>query len=74
VLNEYMKKHSNKMKDEFETLSRLHKKTHDLVSKVEDVADECSSCLRVIQTGQETKHLIEVDHALISTLSKENKE
>ena len=37
VLNEYMKKHSNKMKDEFETLSRLHKKTHDLVSKVEAV-------------------------------------
>ena len=74
VLNEYMKKHSNKLKDEFETLSRLHKKTHDLVSKVEDVADKCSSCLRVIQTAQETVHLIDVDQSRISTLSQENKE
>ena len=45
VLNEYMKKHSNKMKDEFETLSRLHKKTHDLVSKVEALAVEYSTPL-----------------------------
>ena len=74
VLNEYMKKHSNKMKDEFETLSRLHKKTHDLVSKVEAVADECSSCLRVIKTAQETMHLIDVDQSRISMLSQENKE
>jgi myosin heavy subunit len=74
VLNEYMKKHSNKMKDEFETLSRLHKKTHELVSKAEAKANECSSCLRVIQTSQETKHLIEVDQSRISTLSQQNKE
>ena len=74
VLNEYMKKHSNKMKDEFESLSRLHKKTHELVSKVEAVADECSRCLRVIQTTKETMRLIDADQSRILMLTQENKE
>jgi len=74
VLNEYMKKHSNRMKDEFESLSRLHKKTHELVSKVEAVADDCSSCLRVIQTTKETMRLIDADQSRILMLTQENKE
>jgi len=74
VLNEYMKKHSNRMKDEFESLSRLHKKTHELVSKVEAVADECSNCLRIIQTTKETMRLIDADQSRILMLTQENKE
>ncbi len=74
VLNEYMKKHSNRMKDEFETLSRLHKKTHDLVSRVEAKTDECSGCLRKIQTTRETINMIDADQSRISMLLQENEQ
>jgi len=74
VLNEYMKKHSNRMKDEFETLSRLHKKTHDLVSRVEAKTDECSGCLRMIQTARETIHMIDADESRISMFLQENEQ
>ncbi len=72
VLNEYMKKHSNRMKDEFETLSRLHKKTHNLVSKTEVEVDACSNCLRIIKSAQETIHLNDADQSQISFLLQEN--
>jgi hypothetical protein len=74
VLNEYMKKHSNRMKDEFGTLSRLHKKTHDLVSRVEAKTDECSGCLRKIQTTRETINMIDANQSRISMLLEENEQ
>jgi hypothetical protein len=74
VLNEYMKKHSNKMKGEFETLSSLYKKTNELVSKQEAKIERCSQCLKLLKNVMVKMETTESDRSRIVDLLQENKD
>lgn len=72
VLNEFMKKHSNRMKGEFETLSSLYKKTNELVSKQEVKIERCSQCLKLVQNVRAKIQSSRSDQTQILELLQEN--
>jgi hypothetical protein len=74
VLNEFMKKHSNKMKGEFETLSSLYKKTNKLVSKQEIKIERCSQCLNLLKNMGSKIQSTQSDQTRILELLQENKD
>jgi hypothetical protein len=74
VLNEFMKKHSNRMKGEFETLSSLYKKTNELVSKQEVKIERCSQSLKVVQNVRSKIQSSQSDQTQILELIQENKD
>jgi hypothetical protein len=74
VLNEFMKKHSNKMKGEFETLSSIYKKTNELVSKHEDKIEKCSQCLKIIKNIGAKIQSSQSAQTRIQNLLQENKD
>jgi hypothetical protein len=74
VLNEFMKKHSNRMKGEFETLSSLYKKTNELVSKQEVKIERCSQSLKLVQNVRAKIQSSQSDQTQILELIQENKD
>jgi chromosome segregation ATPase len=74
VLNEFMKKHSNKMKGEFETLSSIYKKTNELVSKHEAKIEKCSQCLKIIKNIVAKIQSSQSEQTRIQNLLQENKD
>ena len=74
VLNEFMKKHSNKMKGEFETLSSIYKKTNELVSKHEAKIEKCSQCLKILKNIGAKIQSSQSEQIRIQNLLQENKD
>jgi chromosome segregation ATPase len=74
VLNEYMKKYSNRMKGEFESLSHLRKKAHELVSKQEIEIERSTQCLRLVKNLQTQIELNDSDKIRISNLIADSNE
>jgi hypothetical protein len=72
VLNEYMKKYSNRMKGEFESLSHLRKKAHELVSKHETKIERSRQGLGLVKNLQSQIEFNDTDRHRVSTLSKDN--
>jgi hypothetical protein len=74
VLNEFMKKHSNRMKGKFETLSSLYKKTNELVSKQQVKIERCSQSLKLVQNVRAKIQSSQSDQTQILELIQENKD
>ncbi|MGG6461096.1 MAG: hypothetical protein ACM3JQ_06695, partial [Candidatus Eiseniibacteriota bacterium] len=72
VLNEYMKKYSNRMKGEFESLSHLHKKAHELVSDHETKIERSRQGLQRVRNLQTQIEMNDTDRHRISTLIEDN--
>lgn len=72
VLNEYMKKYSNRMKGEFEGLSHLRKKAHELVSEQEAKIERSRQGLGLVKNLQTQIETSDADRHRISTLIEDD--
>jgi chromosome segregation ATPase len=72
VLNEYMKKYSNRMKGEFESLSHLRKKAHELVSEYETKIERSRQGMGLVKNLQTQIEINDTERHRISTLVEDN--
>lgn len=74
VINEFMKKHTSKLKDEFGTLSKLQKETTKLITIYEEEINRILDCQESIQKLEERIKLKKMNEETISNLLREKNE
>jgi hypothetical protein len=68
VINEFLKKHTSKLKDEFNSLSKLQSETNKLVTICEKEIDLISHCQESIQKLEELLKIKKINEETISNL------
>ena len=74
VINEFMKKHTSKLKDEFGTLSKLQKETTKLITIYEEEINRILDCQESIQKLEERIKMKKMNEETISNLLREKNE
>ena len=74
VINEFMKKHTSKLKDEFGTLSKLQKETTKLITIYEEEINRILDCQESIQKLEERIKMKKMNEETISNLLCEKNE
>jgi DNA repair exonuclease SbcCD ATPase subunit len=74
VINEFMKKHTSKLKDEFGTLSKLQKETTKLITIHEEEINQILDCQESIQKLEERIKMKKMNEETISNLLREKNE
>jgi DNA repair exonuclease SbcCD ATPase subunit len=74
VINEFMKKHTSKLKDEFGTLSKIQKETTKLITIYEEEINRILDCQESIQKLEERIKMKKMNEETISNLLREKNE